>query len=154
MTFRYLQPMYRYSPCRHSTCNDSGLSATNFQKYSFWFLFSPLRYSAVAARGVSVHGQYRFVTYRSQFQLCAPIAWRGSVSISTKVPQGNSALLTFWYRNPHQNRLHLFLPLNAQTAFLKFKGPGPFKLTFKTSAIVYEVKTVRLVPLLTPLSSG
>ena len=50
-------------------------------------------------------------------------------SYTTKVLQGNSALLGFLYRNPHQNRRPLFLPLNFDTGFLKFKGPGPFKGT-------------------------
>jgi hypothetical protein len=47
------------------------------------------------------------------------------------------------------------LILNAETrVFCSFKEPGTFKLTQKTSAIISDVLTVRLVPLSTPLFSG
>jgi len=40
-----------------------------------------------------------------------------------------------------------FLTLKAETSRLKFKEPGPYKMTLKTSTIIFEVMTVRLVPL-------
>ncbi len=44
-----------------------------------------------------------------------------------------------------------FLTLKAETSRLKFKEPGPYKMTLKTSTIIFEVMTVRLVPLSIPL---
>jgi hypothetical protein len=43
-----------------------------------------------------------------------------------------------------------FFSLNAETSFFKLQEPGPFKLTLKTSAIVWEVMTVRMIPVPTP----
>ncbi len=73
------QPVYRYSPCRYRTCNDSWHSATNFPKFSFLFstnfpklpfLFpnSPLRYTAVAILPLSlqVQGEYRHISCTSR----------------------------------------------------------------------------------------
>jgi hypothetical protein len=39
-----LQPMWRYSSCHHRSSDVRWSLATNFQKYSFWFPYSPLRY--------------------------------------------------------------------------------------------------------------
>jgi hypothetical protein len=48
-----------------------------------------------------------------------------------------------------------FLTINAENGFsVSFKDRRLFTLTLKTLAIVYEVETIRMVPLSTPLFKG
>ncbi len=74
---------------------------------------------------------------------------------TNKVAQCLNVPLSFWQRNPYQKRFHLFLVLNAEIVFLRFKSKDyPFKCSKKISAMVQEVETNRLIPLYTPLFFG
>ncbi len=124
MTSRYIQPMCRYSPCRHRTCNDSWYSATKFLKFSFCFLSllslaahgrsnsTPVGTATEAAGGVFVHELYPFIKY----------------IITNFVLVG---LLPLWIfvSAIHFKKTPPFLALNVVTGFLKFQATGPCKYT-------------------------
>ncbi len=46
--------MWQHSHCRHRSCNESWSIPPNFQKYSFLFLYSTLRSTAVAIHRLSI----------------------------------------------------------------------------------------------------
>ncbi len=108
-----VQPMCRYSPCRQRTCNDSCYSATTFLKKNFFFLYTPLwlKVGSILPPPLKLlwlHGEYLYMScillsnIRANFVLVSPLA-----------------LMSFWQRNPHLKRLHLFWPLRHCNRFFE-----------------------------------
>ncbi len=102
----------RYSTCSYSSGGGIGSIVTNtVSTYQIWELATYLL------------GHMYKSTAISKLSYTPPIT-------TIKVAQCPNAPLSFWQRTPHQKILHIFLVLNAETGFLKFKAKDqPFKCT-------------------------
>jgi hypothetical protein len=60
----------------------------------------------------------------------------------------------FLQQTPHDRNLPQGELLSRSNSFFLFKGPGPFKKSFKKCGNVENLKAYRLIPPMTPLFNG